>query len=741
MSKKLYIGYDLGDGETITDNALVDSEHSYNIIDYPSMTMPSSIDPGKALPTVYGYDDKGNVVFSNVILTTYKNVKNISINFKRKPLDLLGSIGNEKVGGLIQLFDNNAREWPSDSIVNTPQIREYRKKVIEFTDAIFSDAAYVEKIRSSAVLGGAGEIVVTVGHPTKWTKLDALIYKRILQGSILGRETYAGYPVSIVLAQESRAAFLYERQINGLKIKKDTCAMLIDVGSSTIDITALTSDSRNSQYNSGNNYLGARAIDWLIFEWYLKTLFEKNADYRTDYEDITINNPTSEMSLLLNCRKAKENVFSTGVLSMIVFADFPVIRLEPHTLEELIETKPVKPVLKRYTNLPDQIALEMGDKSWKQLFREFLEQEKSNLAKNKTVISRIIFTGSASRMPVVKAVTKEVFAGIETAEDMDPARTISKGLVAVGASNEKSTAFQKDISHIIQKRIPELIVQDIPDLVGDVDDKTGIGPVIVEIVQEIVFTEMDKWRKGKYKTIDNATEAIREECTEEKLARRLEKDRRYIAAVGDWYTNKLSKDIALELQELCQKYNVKKEFELKDLNISGVKVDMGSINGGKMVDLGIIDVLGGVIGLIAGIIAYIALPTVIGIILLLISMLSATLAGILFIILAAIPVGGWAIIALVAGYALFVLVTNGVDSVKERFSEKITSYDLPSWVREKVTDSKIKESFNTRDLLLRLKEAMTSKENSKKLVDGLLATLNTQVSAKADEIKYTIESM
>ncbi|HHV13118.1 MAG TPA: hypothetical protein GXX75_22865 [Clostridiales bacterium] len=741
MSKKLYIGYDLGDGETITDNALADSEKNFNIIDYPSMTMPSSVDPGKALPTVYGYDNNGNVVFSNVILVTYKNIKDISINFKRKPMDLLGTLGYEKVGAIIQLFDNDGKEWPTDSIVNTPQIREYRKKVIVFTDAIFSDAVFAEKIRSSAQNGGAGEIVVTVGHPTKWSKVDALIYKRILQGSILGKKTYAGYPVSIVLAQESRAAFLYERQINGLKIKKDTCAMLIDVGSSTIDITALTSDSRNSQYNSGNNYLGARAIDWLIFIWYQKTLFEINAEYRVDFEDIIVNNPTSEMSLLLNCRKAKENVFSTGVLSTIIFADFPVIRLEPQVLDELVGSRPVKPVLKRYTDLPDEVAVEMGDKSWKELFREFLEQEKSNLAKNKTVISRIIFTGSASRMPVVKAVTKEVFVGIETAEDMDPARTISKGLVAVGASNDKSIAFQKDISHIIQNRIPELIIQDIPDLVGDMEEKTGIGPVIADLVQEIVFTEMDKWRKGKYKTIDDATDAIKAECTEENLSSRLKNDSRYMEAVGDWYTNKLSKDIALELQELCQKYNVKKEFELKDLNISGVKVDMGSINGGKMVDLGMMDVLGGVIGLIAGIIAYIALPTVIGIILLLVSMLSATLGGILFLILAAIPVGGYAIIAVVAGYALYVLVTNGVDSVKEKFSQKITGYDLPSWVRERVTDSKIKESFNSEELLSKLKEAMTGKENSKKLVDGLITTLNAQVSAKADEIKYTIESM
>lgn len=741
MARKLYIGYDLGDGETITDIALIDSEQNFNITDYPNMTMPGSSEEGKAIPTVYGYDNKGNVVFSYVIAVDFEKVKNISMNFKRKPLDLIQVSSNEEMSKLLELFDNDNKEWPDAEIANAPKLLEYRKKVIEFTNAIFGNEVYKEKIRSFASTGEAIEIVITVGHPTKWSRLDAVIYKKILSGSVLGDNKYAGYDVSLVLAQESRAAFLYERQINGLVIPKNTCVMLIDVGSSTIDITALTADSRNSQYNSGNNYLGARAIDWLIFEWYLEELFKKNADYVSDYNDIIANNPTAEMSVLLNCRKAKEEVFSTETLSKILFAEFPAIRLQPEKLDELIEKYPIAPVLKRYVGIPDEITSKMGNKSWKDLFYEFMTEERKVLNNLNTVISNIIFTGSASRMPVVKKVTQNVFSKIDTADDMNPARTISKGLVAVGASNDKSSAFQKDISEIIKNRIPKIIQDDIPVLVDGVGKDAGIGIVVADIIQNIVIKEFSNWKKGKHKTINDATNAIKRECTEEKLSNMLNNSSAYKNAISSWYKNKVGKDIAMELQELCKKYKVQEEFKINDLNIVDINIDGIAINGGQIVDLNAVDVIGTVVSILAGIIAAIILPFVLGLVVGIISWVSVTIASLLFTILMAIPGAGWGLLAAIAGISVVAFVSGKLDDVKDLIKRKIVSWNLPDWVREKVTDDKIKSSLKKDQIIAKIKIALMEKESQKKIVDQLMGTLNSQINIKADEIKYTIESM
>lgn len=741
MRKKLYIGYDLGDGETITDNALIDSKLNFDIVDYPAMNMPRMRDPGKALPTVYGFDKDGNIVFASTIIVDHENVKNISINFKRKPLDLIEVNSNEGLAKLVQLFDNDERDWPKAAVANTPKLLKFRQRVIEFTNAIFEDTEYKERIRSYADKGGASEIVITVGHPTKWTKLDSLIYKKILRGSILGEKTYAGYPLSLVLAQESRAAFLYERQINGLAIPKNTCVVLIDVGSSTIDITALTADSRNSQYNSGNNYLGARAIDWHIYEWYVEELFKKSEENKKDFYDIIYNNPTSELSLLLNCRKAKEEVFSTRELAKITFADFPTIRLEPTKLNEIIERKPIAPVLKRYVDLPSDIVKKLGNKSWKEAFREYIKEEHDNLKKSGIVISKIIFTGSASRMPVVKTVTSEVFSGIVLAEDMDPARTISKGLVAVGASNDKSLAFQKDVNEIIKTKIPKIIENDIPLLVDGFGSSPGIGKVVADMIEAIVLEKFRQWRKGSYKTINDTTAVIKNECSEEKLAERLKKSSTYNDAISNWYRNKIGKDIALELQELCKKYRVHDEFKLNDLNIINIKIEGIAINGGEIINLNAVDVVGTVVSILAGIIAAIILPFVLGLVIGIISWISVTLASLLLSILLALPGAGFAVLTAITGIGIAALLAGKLDELKDFIKRKVVDYDLPLVARERVKDEKIKEALKKDEIIAEIKKALLVESSKKKIVDQLMTTLNAQINIKADEIKYTIESM
>ena len=52
-------------------------------------------------------------------------------------------------------------------------------------------------------------VVFTVGHPTRWNSLDIAIYKAILRRSVLGGDDYEGMKAELIVAAESRAAFLY----------------------------------------------------------------------------------------------------------------------------------------------------------------------------------------------------------------------------------------------------------------------------------------------------------------------------------------------------------------------------------------------------------------------------------------------------------------------------------------------------------------------------------------------------
>ena len=82
-------------------------------------------------------------------------------------------------------------------------------------------------------------------------------------------------------------------------------------------------------------------------------------------------------------------------------------------------------------------------------------------------IGRVILTGSASKMPVVPEIVKEVFSDIPESAlffDMDPSRTISKGLALVGPSNDKSVSFQMDVSKVLREDVPRVVKNNVANL-------------------------------------------------------------------------------------------------------------------------------------------------------------------------------------------------------------------------------------------------------------------------------------
>ena len=207
MGKKTYIGYDLGDGETITDVVTLETGKSTSKTVFENMTMPDTINPGQAMPTIFAFDETGEVIFSQTISADPEAVKNIIVNFKQRPSDLLKT--GSTVTNIEQIdFLKKSSTWPSASVWedgNSAEMLNFKNSVIAFTNAIFSDANYVNRLKS--VAQSSDEIVFCVGHPTKWSELDIAIYELILKNSILGRGKYEGKKSSIVMEAESRAAF------------------------------------------------------------------------------------------------------------------------------------------------------------------------------------------------------------------------------------------------------------------------------------------------------------------------------------------------------------------------------------------------------------------------------------------------------------------------------------------------------------------------------------------------------
>lgn len=90
--QKAFIGYDLGDGETITDFSILSDNQIKESVQtvFVGMTMPDSNTPGQAIPTAYGFDQHtGKILFASSILSDPGAIHSICVNFKRRPSDLL----------------------------------------------------------------------------------------------------------------------------------------------------------------------------------------------------------------------------------------------------------------------------------------------------------------------------------------------------------------------------------------------------------------------------------------------------------------------------------------------------------------------------------------------------------------------------------------------------------------------------------------------------------------------------
>ncbi len=733
---KAFIGYDLGDGETITDMAVLNADQVNDRVqtDFTAMTMPDCNDPGKAIPSVYGYDMEGNLAFANYIQSVPDEIRDVRINFKRCPSDLMPRLSEQRKQEIMTLLKDG---WPDADAcpeLNSKKMREFCEAVVCFTNGIFTDESYQERVRSAAV--GSEELVFSVGHPTRWSDFDVAVYAGVLRRSILGTGAYLGYPTTMVMAAESRAAFLYVRDKATFQaLPKGSCALLIDVGSSTIDLTAMTEDSRNHQYNSGSNYLGARSIDFIIRKWYLNKLQQDPLDWAV-YQSLVEMNPAIDQALILSCRMAKETLYSVNSgVAKISFANFRPMVIKRADVNRMIDETSVGEILRSHVSIPEKVAIGMGDKSWKTLFAEFLQERKAEMTAQNLTIGRIIMTGSASKMPFVTEIVAEVFHEIpreSLLSDMNPSRSISMGLALVGPSNEKSKEFQQDLEAVVNEELPKIIDADLPKLAED------IASVIGKRVTGIVQRNMQAWRSSRIDTLEDMTAQIKRDCSEEKLNQMLKDDPEYNAAIENWTSDVVGPDIALKLKSLCDRYGVK-NVSLESLNALKLgSVKIGAISMDPTKDLA--SILTGTISLIAGIVAAIILPTVIGVVIGLVSYLSVGLAIFLLEILLLIPGVGWAILLGAAGIAVVKAAASGMAGAKKMLADYLQKIKLPQWVRDRMTDEKLMEEIRKADLPKQIKESILDNKTKEQIVASVTESVRVQVMKRAEDIKYVIES-
>lgn len=504
-TKTLYVGYDLGDGESLISFAEYEYNDGKNFIKTTKVRMPGENNPGIAIPTAYGFDETDAIKLGRG-LALEEGLSKAFSNFKKQPSTLLQFLNEDTYkNDYADFFDETNPLWPES--ISTPELTMMKDHIVAFTNALFESKHVKDALNASTQ--NKDKIIFAIGHPTKWKdyknnpfgELDIAIYKKIIKQTVLGNNPFIlvnGRELAsdCIFDSESRAAFLnakedYYSQNNTDEHFFDRGRVIFDVGSSTVDMTAYP--KKGKAFNEGHTFLGARIIDYLILEEFFERK-KTNGQYEL-VNNLLENNKDLFKQLLLACRNAKEECYSNTKMGHIDFRNFEE-KINYSLLQEL-ENKSIANILKKYLKLPEKLISSVGSNSWKEEFRSFLLKNKDKLL-NDIKIEQIVLTGSASKMPFIRSICNEVFDTIPDIDliiDNDPSACISQGLAMMGASREKSEAFRTRCNEFLIRRLPDII-----STYYSADFAKELATIIYNVaIENVIKPTMEEWGNRKEK--------------------------------------------------------------------------------------------------------------------------------------------------------------------------------------------------------------------------------------------------
>lgn len=330
---------------------------------------------------------------------------------------------------------------------------------------LFVDAVY-EQLLTSGKLTDPEHTRFYVGCPAEWTREDgtARSYQTLLASSKIPH---------ITVAAESRAALMHATQSGKLKqFELSKGVLVIDVGSSTTDLTFIISD----QLLDTGFDLGAGRIDEAILEHSLA-----NHPHKSKWLAAFASQPIYRNRCLLLCRRAKEEYFNLPdnyIEASVSVGHEKLQNLPVMPFEPVVNRQEMTAILAEPLQTPvSRTVMAANGKSWPEAYRAALEATQANLRQQGHEVSTVLLTGGAARMEFIQTITQGVFAGARVVLDSEPELCIARGLARWGNVDVRTQAFKEEVNVFLQSRLPKIIEGKLPDLMDMIADRVAAALV------------------------------------------------------------------------------------------------------------------------------------------------------------------------------------------------------------------------------------------------------------------------
>lgn len=371
------------------------------------------------------------------------------------------------------------------------QKNDVDKTVVRFVQGVLDALRQQPSLKD--VIDDPQKACFIVGCPVGWKEEERSRYRRLLQ--------QAGMK-NVRLASESRAAFESAKRCHNLDEKQlNDSVLVIDIGSSTLDLAYVCDGNEYDVKTYGDTKLGGGLMDEMIVQYAIQHTSEPMA---SALRTVLANDPAAHSTVMMAAREMKEQYFNheeqyfetNEVLERTVkfFADRPyriVLKLSPEIVETYLISQP-HPLL-------DKQSFESKLQNTIKTFHMQIRSREPKL---------VILTGGPSRMSFFQEMCRNEFSRSNVVISKNPEQDIAIGLAYAGSVDEGASRMLADVRRYVKgDSVEKRVEKALPDLIDKLSER-----MTKALLEECVLPEFRIWRNGGHDTLQEFSWAVSDEA-------------------------------------------------------------------------------------------------------------------------------------------------------------------------------------------------------------------------------------
>ena len=376
-----------------------------------------------------------------------------------------------------------------------------------------------------------------VGCPTVWA-LDANViatYQALFNK--------AGFR-HVKVVPESRAALMNGIESGDILASVGDLrgrALIIDLGSSTTDVTLIDLEQRRAEPFDFGDDLGGALIDKLIFRDTLIT-HKRSAELT----DIFLQSPTMRNRCEFLCREVKEAWFNnprstpSRALSVVLDDLYFNIKLDETKMQRLLQ-QPLT-VLEDMGPLFGASLPHLPQSTWPEAFETLLNKAKKSGGNTDIVYA----AGGASRMNFVEPLCTKVFPKAKYVGSKEPEYAIAVGLAYWGRLDIGTMSFMRAVEEFAEQKIRPEVVNNIGTLYD------ALAANIANEAVTIAKSEFDGWKSRRHLTLNAMKNDVQRQITKWMAG----EGKTVVRTIVEQLASKVGSSLTTQIKKLESKYGL-----------------------------------------------------------------------------------------------------------------------------------------------------------------------------------------